>query len=55
MFEASEALQKTEGQNKIKTKFFHQYSSNSEVETSWISLVGWGPHKTSTVETLQSN
>ena len=24
----------------------HQYSWNSEVETTWISLIGW-PHKTS--------
>ena len=36
MFEASEALQKMEGMKKIK----------SEVETTWISLIGWH-HKTS--------
>jgi hypothetical protein len=40
MFEASEALQKTEGTKKIKTTMFHQYSYNTEVETTWISLIG---------------
>jgi hypothetical protein len=25
---------------------FHQYSWTSEVETTWISLIGW-PHRTS--------
>ena len=43
MFEASEALHKVDG---IKTTSFHQYSWNSEVETTWIRLIGW-PHKTS--------
>ena len=43
MFEASEALQKTEATKKLKTKSFHQYSWNSEVETTWISLIG-RPH-----------
>ena len=47
MFEASEALQKMEGMKKIKSTSFHQYSWNSEVETTWISLIGWH-HKTST-------
>ena len=46
MFKASEALHKTKGTNKIQTISFHQYSWNSEVETSWISLIGW-PHRTS--------
>ena len=46
MFEASEALQKMEGMKKIKSTSFHQYSWNSEVETTWISLIGWH-HKTS--------
>ena len=48
MFEASEALQKMEGMKKIKSTSFHQYSWNSEVETTWISLIGWH-HKTSNV------
>ena len=30
---------------KIKTTSFHQYLWNSELETTWISLIGW-PHKT---------
>ena len=38
--EASEALQKTEGIKEIKTMSFHQYSRNSEVETTWVSLIG---------------
>jgi hypothetical protein len=37
---------KSRGQKKVKPKSFHQYSWNSEVETTWISLIGW-PHKTS--------
>ena len=48
MFEASEALQKMEGMKKIKLMSFHQYSSNSEVEATWASLIGW-PHKTSNI------
>ena len=48
MFEASEALQKMEGMKKIKSTSFHQYSWNSEVETTWINLIGWH-HKTSTL------
>ena len=36
---------KWRGQKKIKSMSFHQYSWNSEVETTWISLIGW-PHKT---------
>ena len=51
MFEASEALQKMEGMKKMKSMSFHQYSWNSEVETTWISLIGWH-HKTSTTELL---
>ena len=35
-----------EGTKKIKSTSFHQYSWNSEVETTWISLIGWH-HKTS--------
>ena len=51
MFEASEALQKMEGMKKIKSTLFHQYSWNSEVETTWISLIGCH-HKTSTLQCL---
>jgi hypothetical protein len=40
MFEASEALQKMEGMKKIKSTSFNQYSLSSEVETTWISLIG---------------
>ena len=47
IFEASVVLQKIKGTKKIKKTSFHQYSWNSEVETTWISLIGW-PHKTST-------
>ena len=46
IFEASEALQKMEGMKKTKSTSFHHYSWNSEVETTWISLIGWH-HKTS--------
>ena len=46
MFEASEALQKPEGPKKIKTTLFHWYSWNSEVETTWNSLICWR-HRTS--------
>ena len=35
-----------EGTKKIKSTSFHQYSWNSEVETTWISLIGWH-HKAS--------
>ena len=35
-----------EGTKKIKSTSFHQYSWNFEVETTWISLIGW-QHKTS--------
>ena len=35
-----------EGTKKIKSTSFHQYSWNSEVQTTWISLIGWH-HKTS--------
>ena len=37
-----------EGTKKIKSMSFHQYSWNSEVETTWISLIGWH-HKTSNI------
>ena len=37
-----------EGTKKIKSTSFHQYSWNSEVETTWISLIGWH-HKTSII------
>ena len=47
MFEASEALQKPEGTKKLKTTLFHWYSWNSEVETTWNSLICWR-HRTST-------
>ena len=46
MFEAPEAPQKMEGMKKIKSMSFHHFSWNSEVETTWISLIGWH-HKTS--------
>ena len=36
------------GDKKIKTTLFHQYSWNSEVETTCVSLIGW-PHKTSII------
>ena len=35
-------------EEKIKTMSFHQYSWNSEVETTWISLICWH-HKTSNI------
>ena len=38
-----------EGTKKIKSTSFHQYSWNSEVETTWISLIGW-QHKTSSMQ-----
>ena len=37
---------KWRGQKKMKSISFHQYSWNSEVETTWIGLIGWH-HKTS--------
>ena len=43
-----------EGTKKIKSKSFHQYSWNSEVETIWISLIGWH-HKTSTIYIPKQN
>ena len=42
-----------EGTKKIKSTSFHQYLWNSEVETTWISLIGWH-HKTSTIVLLLS-
>ena len=50
----SEALNKVEGTKKIKTTLFHQYSSNSEVETTWIRLICW-PHKTSVCPLQHTN
>ena len=47
IFEASEALQKWEGIILKKTRSFCWFSSNSEVEATWISFIGW-PHKMST-------
>ena len=38
-----------EGTKKVKSRSIHQYSWNSEVDTTWISLIGW-PHKTSIIE-----
>ena len=49
IFEASEALQKSEGLILEKTRSFCWFSSNSEVEATWASLIGW-PHKTSNTE-----
>ena len=46
MFVLLRPRNKWRGQKKIKSRSFHQYSWNSEVDTSWISLIGW-PHKTS--------
>ena len=40
---------KWRGRKKIKSTSFNQYSWNSKVETTWISLIGWH-HKTSSVE-----
>ena len=37
-----------EGTKKIKLMLFHQYSWNSEVGTTWISLISWH-HKTSSI------
>ena len=37
---------KSRGQKKMKPKSFHQYSWNSEVETTWINLICW-PYRTS--------
>ena len=54
MFEAFEALHKTLGIKKLKSRSFHQYSWNTEVETTWISLIGWA-HKTSSIYLLISN
>ena len=48
MFEASEALQKPSGIKKLRSMLFHQYSWNSEVETTWISLICWA-HRTSSM------
>ena len=46
IFEASEALKKWEGMILKKTMSFRWFSSNSEVEATWASMIGW-PHKTS--------
>ena len=41
----------TKWRGKIKSMSFHQCSWNSEVETTWISLIGWH-HKTSNMYVL---
>ena len=41
-------LEKQEAKKWIKSTSFHQYSWNSEEETTWISLIGWH-HKTSNI------
>ena len=43
-----------EGTKKLKSTSFHQYSWSSEVETTWISLIGWH-HKTSNLELIKLN
>ena len=40
--------QENRGDKKIETTSFHQYLWNSEVETTWISLICW-LHKTFTI------
>ena len=49
IFKASEALQKWEGMSLKKTRSFQWFLSNSEVEATWASLIGW-PHKTSNTQ-----
>ena len=51
VFEASEALQKWERMILKKTRSFCWFSSNSEVEVTWASLIGW-PHTMSNVYIL---
>ena len=41
-----------EGKKKINSSSFRQYSWNSEVETTWIRLIGWH-HKTSSLDVLR--
>ena len=53
IFEASEALQKWEGMISKKRRSLCWFSRNSEVEATWISLIGW-PHKMSTIHELLS-
>ena len=48
IFEASEALKQWEGTISKKRRLFHWFSRNSELEATWISLIGW-PHKTSSI------
>ena len=38
-------IKSTVGTKNLKSRSFHQYSWNSEVETTWISLIRW-PHGT---------
>ena len=52
MFVLPRPRNKSRGQKKIKSRSFHQYSWNSEVDTTWISLIGW-PHKTSIKQAFQ--
>ena len=42
-----------EAPKKIKSMSFHQYSRNSDVETTWISLIG-SHHKTSNMYVLMN-
>ena len=46
IFEASEAPKQWEGTISKKRRPFHWFSRNSELEATWISLIGW-PHKMS--------
>ena len=46
IFETSEAPKQWEGTISKKRRSFHWFSRNSELEATWISLIGW-PHKTS--------
>ena len=49
---ASEALQKAAGTKKKILSSFHPYSWNSEVETTWKSLIDWR-HRTFNIYLLQ--
>ena len=51
IFEVSEDLKQWEGKILKKRGSFHWFSGNSELETTWISLIGW-PHKTSNIAHL---
>ena len=47
----SEAPKQWEGTISKKRRSFHWFSCNSELEVTWISLIGW-PHKTSSTYLL---